>query len=101
MPIPTGPARWFRRPAQHAVWRETLRVRGGGFDARLRICDDGGCVLTLPTLPQLRVRGATVEHARLKALILIERYLQGLAAGLSAAPAPSAGQRQESLPLAA
>jgi hypothetical protein len=89
-------ARWFRRPAASRVWRETIAAGGGSFQARLRACADGGCVVTFPALPQLRVRGVTCEHARIKAQALVERYLRTL----PAAPGRTS-ERQRVLPLAA
>lgn len=83
--------RWFRRLPQDAarrVWRESLTTRHGALEATLRLCDDGGCVVTCPALPQLMVHGATVAHARIKALALVDRYLRGL-------------ERPPALPLAA
>ena len=105
-PLPPAPdeAHWFRRPAHPAaarVWRESVTARDGSFQARLRLCEDGGCVVTFPALPQLRVRGATCQHARVKALALLERYLRTLHAERLPAAPKSADDWQFALRLAA
>ena len=97
-------ARWFRRPAHLAaarVWHETVTVRGAAFQARLRACEDGGCVATFPALPQLMTRGMTCQHARIKAVVLVEGYLRGLRPRQDAAPAQRVGKRARALPRAA
>ena len=100
---PRDEARWFRRPAYLAamrVWQETVTVQGAGFQARLRACEDGGCVVTFPALPQLMTRGTSCQQARLEARALVAGYLRrlpthgGVAAG-------RADQRQRALPRAA
>ena len=73
-------ARWLRRPAGRGaprVWRTRVTVRGATFQARLRACADGGCVVTFPALPPLMARGVTCQHARIKAWALVESYLRG------------------------
>ena len=98
-----GEARWFRRPAYLAatrVWHETLTVRGASFQAMLRLCDDGGCVVTLPALPQLMTRPASRHQARSKTHALVEGYLRTLRACERAA-ARRAGEQPRGLPRAA
>ena len=97
-------ARWCRRPAYVAaprVWRETVTVRGARFQARLRACDDGGCVVTFPALPQLMTRGVTWRHARNAALALVEGYLRTLRSREGATALSPAGTRQRALARAA
>jgi len=97
---PRAEARWFRRPAYLAaprVWHETVTVRGARFQARLRACDDGGCVVTFPALPQLMTRGVTCQQARTKALALVEGYLRTLSTREGAAAARHADTRQRAL----
>ena len=89
-------ARWLRRPAYMAavrVWHETVTVQGATFQARFRACGDGGCVVTFAALPQLMTRGVTCQHARIKALVLVEGYLRRLRARQGAA-ARRADQRR-------
>lgn len=103
-PHAPGEARWFRRPACLAaarVWHETVTVRGAAFQARLRACEDGGGVVTFPALPQLMTRGVTCQHARIKALALVEGYLRRLRARQGAAAARRPQERQRALPRAA
>jgi predicted RNase H-like HicB family nuclease len=97
-------ARWLRRPAHGGAGRsrrESVSVRGGTFEVILRACDDGGCVALFPALPQLMTRGASRQHARLKALALAERYLRTLADQRRAAAIRAVADRQSGLPLAA
>jgi predicted RNase H-like HicB family nuclease len=97
-------ARWFRRPGYHGavrVWHQTVTVRGATFQARLRACDDGGWVVTFPALPQLMARGVTRQHARIKALALVEGYLRRLPARSDRASTKTTAERQRGLPLAA
>jgi predicted RNase H-like HicB family nuclease len=97
-------ARWLRRPAQGRAGRsrrESVSVRGGTFEVILRACDDGGCVALFPALPQLMTRGASRQHARLKALALAERYLRTLADERQAAAIRAVADRRSALPLAA
>jgi predicted RNase H-like HicB family nuclease len=96
-------ARWLRRPPHEAAraWRETVTVDGAAFQAELRPCGDGGCVVTFPALPQLMARGVTSQHARIKACALVERYLRDLRAGHGPAPAMRAHDRGPGLPRAA
>jgi hypothetical protein len=97
-------ARWFRRPARLGAaraWREAVTVDGAAFQAELRPCADGGCVVTFPALPQLMARGVTCQHARIKACALVERYLRELRASQDSAFAMRVDDRQSRLPLAA
>jgi predicted RNase H-like HicB family nuclease len=91
------PSRWFRRaPPDLAARRETVATRHGAIEAKLRACRDGGYVVTFAALPQLLLHGATVQHARLEAQILVARYLR------TARPTTrGAAERQRVLPLAA
>lgn len=82
------------------MWHETVTVQDAAFQARLRACDDGGCVVTFPALPQLMTRGVTCQHARIEALVLVEGYLRRLRARQGAA-ARRADQRRRALSRAA
>ncbi len=91
------PERWFRRPDRPGAARvrsETLRMPGGALRASFRACDDSGCVVIFPALPQLMARGASYQHARIKALALVQRHLRKLAARTrQTTPAPAAPRR--------
>ena len=78
------PRGWGRRPCDGA---------GRCLPGQAAACDDGGCVVTFPALPQLMTRGVTCQHARIKALVLVEGYLRRLRARQGAA-ARRADQRR-------
>ena len=98
---PTGAAepRWFGdgRHAPAVARKETVVADGRGFQAVFRRCADGGVVVSLPAVPHLMTRGATYQHARVKAIALAYGYLHALRATGRLAPA----RRSLRLPLAA
>jgi predicted RNase H-like HicB family nuclease len=96
-------SRWFGgRAAVRALARkETLRARGGTFQAVFRRATDGGYVVLLPAIPHLMTRGASYQHARVKALALVHAYLRELRAGDRPAGAGPQQPPAEALPLAA
>jgi predicted RNase H-like HicB family nuclease len=88
---PTGAeqARWFgrRAPAGAAAHKEMVTAGDASFQAVFRRSQDGGYVVSLPALPHLMTRGATYQHARIKAVALVHGYMrelraQGCLAGL-------------------
>ena len=103
-PAPGCPAggaepRWFgdgrRVPA--VARKETVVADGRSFQAVFRRCAAGGVVVSLPAVPHLMTRGATHQHARVKAIALEYGYLHELRAAGRLAPA----RRASPLPLAA
>ena len=88
--MPTSPnrssgaerSRWFGRRAAGGVIarKETVTVAGSSFQAVFQRSDDGGYVVSLPAIPHLMTRGATYEHARIKAVALVHGYLRELRA---------------------
>ena len=70
--LPTGGAepRWFGdgRHARAVARKETVVAEGRGFQAVFRRCAAGGVVVSLPAVPHLMTRGATYQHARVKAI---------------------------------
>ena len=72
-------ARW-RGPAQRVASRESVVAEGRSFQVILRPSRDGGYVVSLPAIPHLMAHGATRQHARIKALALVQGYLHELRA---------------------
>lgn len=102
---PTGAeqARWFGRrgPLGARARKETVTAAGGSFQAVFQRSTDGGYVVSLPALPHLMTRGASYQHARIKALALVHSYLRELRAEGRLAGRPRAPRPSEGLPLAA
>jgi predicted RNase H-like HicB family nuclease len=105
---PGGPTsgaepRWFGhgRHARAAARKETVVADGRRFQAVFRPSADGGFVVSLPAVPHLMTRGATYEHARVKAIALAHGYLHELRATGRLAPARGSDRQSQRLPLAA
>jgi predicted RNase H-like HicB family nuclease len=98
-PTSSAEPRWFShgRHARAVARKETVVADGRSFQAVFRRSADGGFVVSLPAVPHLMSRGATYEHARVKAVALAHGYLYELRATGRLAPA----RRSLRLPLAA
>jgi predicted RNase H-like HicB family nuclease len=102
---PTGCAepRWFGhgRHDRAVARKEPVVADGRTFQAVFRRCADGGFVVFLPAVPHLMTRGATYQHARVKAIALAHDYLHQLRATGRLAPARRSDRQSPLLPLAA
>ena len=96
---PTGAEqpRWFgrRAPAGATARKEMVTAGGASFQAVFQRSKDGGYVVSLPALPHLMTRGATYQHARIKAVALIDGYVHELRAQGRLAGRPLQLPRQE------